>query len=369
MMVSLGKDVVGSGINMERRTFLGGAMGAGAAAASIAGPIPMGLNTYCLRSLRWNDAQLLDYCASQRLDAIFLQDSQDPKRDDPAHWKWVRGRAKELGLHLETGGSSLLPRNAGEMDAKIALLRRNIERAAGMGSPLVRSLLASDRASLPPGTIAQHVETAVKMLRMVRTQAMDSGVKVAIEVHKDLQAREHAQVVEGAGREFVGTYLDTGNPVFVMEDPMQTLEVLGKYALTVHLRDSVVYEHPKGIAVQWVPLGEGTIDFPAIVRKAREVCSNVHIFIKPITGRPPYVHPIFDAAYWAEYAEVRAADFARFLALAKKGRPYEGHVVIEDLQNVPTPAHFLPAIQFQQRDHMERSIGYARKTLGLGVRS
>jgi sugar phosphate isomerase/epimerase len=369
MMVSLERLVLGSENTMDRRTFLGGGLGAGAASASIAGKIPMGLNTYCLRALRWNDAQLLDYCASQRLDAIFLQDSLDAKRDDPAHWKWVRGRAKELGLHLETGGSSLLPRNAGEMDAKIALLRRNIERAAAMGSPLVRSLLASDRASLPAGTIEQHVETAVRMLRMVRTQALDSGVKVAIEVHKDLQAREHRQVVEGAGPEFVGTYLDTGNPVFVMEDPMQTLEVLGKYALTVHLRDSVVYEHPKGIAVQWVPLGEGTIDFTAIVGKVREICTNVHIYIKPITGRPPYVHPIYDAAYWAEYPEVRAADFARFLALAKKGRPYERHVVIEDLQGVPIPAHFLPAIQFQQRDHMERSIAYARNKLGLGERS
>lgn len=354
---------------MNRRTFLGGALGAGAATAKLSGQIPMGLNTYCLRSLRWHDAQLLDYCASLRLDAIFLQDSLDPKRDDPAHWKWVRARAKELGLHLETGGSSLLPKNAGEMDAKIALLRRNIERAAGMGSPLVRTLLASDRASLPPGPIEKHVETAVKMLRMVRTQAMDSGVKVAVEVHKDLQAREHRLVVEGAGPEFVGTYLDTGNPVFVMEDPMQTLEVLGQYALTLHLRDSVVYEHPNGIAVQWVPLGEGTIDFRAIVAKAREICSNLHIYIKPITGRPPYVHPIYDPAYMAGYSEARAADLARFLAIAKKGRPYEGHIVIEDLQNVPTPPHFLPAVQFQQRDHMERSIAYARKTLGLGVRS
>jgi sugar phosphate isomerase/epimerase len=354
---------------MNRRTFLGGAIGAGVANGGMTGKIPIGLNTYCLRALRWNDAQLLDYCASQKLDAIFLQDSQDPKKDDPAHWKWVRGRAKELGLHLETGGSSLLPKDASEMEAKVALLRRNIERAAGMGSPLVRSLLASDRASLPKGKIEQHIETAIKMLRMVRTQAMDSGVKVAIEVHKDLLAREHRTVVEGAGPEFVGTYLDTGNPVFVMEDPMQTLEVLGKYALTLHLRDSVVYEHPKGIAVQWVPLGEGTVDFPAIVKKAREICNNLHIYIKPITGRVPYVHPIFDDAYWAGYSDVRAADFARFLALAKKGRPYEGHVVIEDLQNRPVPEPFVAAVQYQQREHMERSIGYARKVLGLGVRS
>lgn len=354
---------------MQRRTFLGGILTAVPAAARLSGPIPMGLNTYCLRALRWHDAQLLDYCAAQRLDAVFLQDSLDPKRDDPAHWKWVRSRAKELGLHLETGGSSLLPKDASEMDAKMALLRRNIDRAAGMGSPLVRTLLASDRASLPPGPIEKHMETAVKMLRAVRAQAMDAGVKLAVEVHKELQAREHRTIIETAGKEFVGSYLDTGNPVFMLEDPLQTVEVLGPYALTLHLRDSVVYEHPDGIAVQWVPLGEGTVDFPAVIAKAREVCSPLHIYIKPITGRPPFVHRIYDRSFWQTYPEIKAADFARFLALAKKGRPYEKHVVIEDLQGVPIPPHFLPAIQFQQRDHMERSIAYARKTLGLGVRS
>ncbi len=354
---------------MNRRTFLGGALSAGAAAGAMSGPIPMGLNTYCLRALRWNDAQLLDYCAQQKLDAIFLQDSLDARRDDPAHWKWVRERAKELGLHLETGGSSLLGRDEAELEAKMKAFRRNIERAAGMGAPLVRTLLASDRASLPPGPIEKHMETAVKMLRAARTQAMDAGVKIAVEVHKELQAREHRTIIETAGKEYVGSYLDTGNPVFMMEDPLQTVEVLGPYALTLHLRDSVVYEHPKGIAVQWVPLGEGTVDFRAIVAKAREVCSPLHIYIKPITGRPPHVHPIYDDGFWKGYPEVKAADFARFLALAKKGRPYEGHVVVEDLQGVPIPAHFLPAIQYQQREHMERSLGYARRVLGLGVRS
>ena len=64
----------------------------------------------------------------------------------------------------------------------------------------------------------------------------------------------------------------------------------------------------------------------------------------------------------------RAADFARFLALARTGRPYESHMVIEDLPGRKTPEAFLSAIQYQQREHMERSLEYAKKTLDLGVR-
>jgi len=58
----------------------------------------LGLNTYCLRALKWADAQLLDYTASLKLDAVFLQDSSDPKTKEPAHWAEVKEQAGRLGL-------------------------------------------------------------------------------------------------------------------------------------------------------------------------------------------------------------------------------------------------------------------------------
>ena len=64
---------------------------------------------------------------------------------------------------------------------------------------------------------------------------------------------------------------------------------------------------------------------------------------------------------------MRASDLARFLALAKRGRPYEGHMVIEDVPGT-TPEPIAAALQFQQQDHMKRGVEYARKTLDLGVR-
>ena len=43
-------------------------------------------------------------------------------------------------------------------------------------------------------------------------------------------------------------------------------------------------------------------------------------------------------------------------------------MVIEDLPGRKTPVAFVSAIQYQQREHMERSLEYAKKTLDLGVR-
>ena len=330
---------------------------------------PMGYNTYCLRALRFTDSQHLDFAAAQKLDAIFLQDSVDPLAQDPAHWKEVRAKAADLKLHLESGGAGILPKSPDQIDASIATLRKNIVRAQALGSPIVRAVIASDRAALPKGVPPEaHLETVLKILKAVRQQVLDAHVKIAMEVHKDFSAWEHRQLIETAGPEMVGSYLDTGNPVFMMEDPLTTVEELGRYAVTLHLRDSVVYETKRGIAVQWVPLGEGVVDFGQILARARELCPQVHVFIKPITGRPPVILPIYETGFWKDYQRTRARDLARFLKLAREGRPYEGHVVIEDLQNQAVPPHFVEAVKYQQREHMERSIAYGKEKLNLGRR-
>jgi len=275
--------------------------------------------------------------------------------------------AARLGLHLETGGGGILPKRAGDLDRSIATLRRHIERAAAMGSPFVRCVLAADRASFP-APVDESKEWALRILRAVRPELAGHGLKAIIETHKDLQAWELRELVEAAGRDLVGVYLDTGNPVFVLEHPMTTLETLAPYVESAHLRDSVIYEHPRGVAVQWVPLGEGVIDFRAFVKRLGELCPRVHVYNKPITGRPPAVIPYLEQDFWKMFPRARAADLARFLDLARRGRPYEGHMVVEDIPGRPLPEAFRAAIQHQQREHVERGLEYAKKELNLGRR-
>src|ERR1700679_212622 len=98
---------------MTRRSFIGGALAA-ASASSAAGAgrqWKLGINTYCLRFQKCNDRQLIDYCVKQKLDAIFLQDSLDPAVMDPKHWAEVKAWVKDAGLHIETGGSAMLPKS------------------------------------------------------------------------------------------------------------------------------------------------------------------------------------------------------------------------------------------------------------------
>src|ERR1700689_3846335 len=120
---------------MTRRSFIGGALAAASASSAAASAAAasrrwqLGINTYCLRFQRWNDRQLIDYCVKDKLDAIFLQDSLDPAVMDPKHWADVKAWVKDAGLHIETGGSAMLPKSEAVYAAKVAELRKNIERA------------------------------------------------------------------------------------------------------------------------------------------------------------------------------------------------------------------------------------------------
>jgi sugar phosphate isomerase/epimerase len=330
-------------------------------------PFPLGFNTYSVRAMRWHDVRLLEYAAGLKLDSVFLQDSLDPANNDPAHWKELKETAARLGLELLGGDAGAMPRTSAGNDATIQRLREGIRHSAGIGSKVVRFRMAGDRASMPPGPVEKTMESMIQVLRTVRTQALDAGVKIAIENHKEIYCWQTRQIIDAAGADFVGSYLDTGNPVFVMEDPLATVETLGPVAVMLHLRDSIVYETPKGIAVHWVPLGEGVVDFKKIVARARELCPKVSVFHKPITGRPPYLLAIYDPEFMKTWSDMRASDLARFIALAKQGHPYNGHMVIEDISGT-RPEPISAALQFQQRDHVERGIEYARKELDLGIK-
>jgi hypothetical protein len=86
-----------------------------------------------------------------------------------------------------------------------------------------------------------------------------------------------------------------------------------------------------------------------------------------ITGRPPSVIPYLEPDFWKAFPKKSAADFARFVSLVKRGHPFEKYMVIADGLK-PAPPEYAAALKEQQRLDLERSLEYAKKTLGVGVR-
>jgi carboxymethylenebutenolidase len=127
--------------------------------------------------------------------------------------------------------------------------------------------------------------------------------------------------IEAIGPDAIGVCLDSGNPVWMLEDPHATLETLLPYTLTSHVRDSAVWKVPEGIAVRWVNMGEGNVDIDGWIKKFVAAKPGMPITFENLVSGNPRVHKIYDQAFWTNWSKMPASEFSRFLAVAEKGKP------------------------------------------------
>jgi sugar phosphate isomerase/epimerase len=358
---------------MLRRSFLQTLPAAAAvmtATAAEESPVKLGFDTYSLRAFKWTGTQLLDYAAGLKLDTIQFSALADYGPLEPQNLQKVKNRAQELGISIDSGMGCICESakafKKGGPPARQQLIE-GLKVTKAVGSKSMRCYMGDSADRLGPLPIEAHMENTIKVFRSVRGEAMDLGVKIALENHSgDMQAREVKTIIEESGKDFVAACLDTGNPIWCVEDPFVTLETLAPYVVTTHVRDSVVFEDTRGAAGQWVALGDGNVDLARFVREFRRLCPQSSMQLEIITGRPPRPLPYLESDFWKAFPKMPAWEFARFVALAKTGHPFMGAMVIEDVAG-KRPAVMDEALKEQQRIDLERSFEYAKKKLNVGV--
>ena len=236
--------------------------------------------------------------------------------------------------------------------------------AKAVGSPVIRCFLGRQEDRGTHGGIETHIKNTVEVCKAVKADALAAGVKIAIENHAgDMQAWELAGLVDAAGPDFVGVNIDPGNATWTLEDPVASLETLAPYVACTSIRDSAVWETDTGVVVEWVAMGDGNVDFVRWADLFAERVKNVPMFLETFAGlRRPFNY-LSDPAFFKLWPKMRAQDLARFLAMAKRGKPREA------LPALPQGAERGPAEAARQKDTFERSVAYCRNTLGFGIRS
>ena len=341
---------------VTRRSFVSSTFGTLAAAAAAPSPIRLGLDLFSIRSQGWDAFQYLDYAAKWGLQTVHFSEIRFLGGLEDNHVRKVGERAKELGIQIELGMRSACPtskafdRKDGTAEEQITHMLHSAQLA---GSPIVRCFLGTWTDREGDGGIERHIESMVKTLRAVKTRVVNAGLRMAVENHAgDMQARELKMLVEAAGKDFVGVCLDSGNPLWALEDPHLTLETLAPYVLTSHVRDTSVWRVPEGAAVAWTRMGDGNIGIDDYVRKFGELCPGRPLSLEIIvTG--PRIYPFMDPKFWGPYKNQPAWEFSRFLALADRGVP----------RPVEKPLPKEQAIERERLD-LEASIAYTKKLLG-----
>ena len=251
----------------------------------------LGIDVYSIRSQGWTAFEYLDYAAGIGVDVVHLSEPRFLESVETGYLRELKAHADGLGLGLEVGMGVICPISShfrARSGPAVAQLRDMLRVAGELGSPSVRVVAFSVADRRGPRPFSDYLAATIKVCKAVRTDVLERGVKIAIENHNgDLLGRELAVLIEQAGPEYVGACIDTGNPLVALESPFVTLEHLAPYVITSHIRDTAVWRHPRGAAIQWVAMGDGAIDFPAWTRRFGEFCPGVPFTVEIITGSPP----------------------------------------------------------------------------------
>ena len=310
---------------MNRRTFIlagaAAALHASRASALRAAAVELGSIDGSVSNNNFTAVQFLDYLASIKLTWAMISVPQAVLADEAA-LRQIRAHADRLGIKLQLAHGTVCP-SARSFNAQNGTLEEQVARSLKasqiFGASCMRCVLGGDPER---PQIEMHIDNMVKAVRGLRSRIVDSGVKLAWENHGgDVQAREMKAAIEAIGPDVMGVCLDSGNPVWMLEDPHSTMETLLPYTLTSHVRDSAVWKVPEGIAVRWVNMGDGNVDIDGWIKKFIEAKPGMPIIFENLVSGNPRVHKIYDKAFWTNWSKMPASELGRFLAVAEKGKP------------------------------------------------
>lgn len=362
-----------SAANFNRRSFLltsalaATAFTSGAVQAKAKGKIKLGFDNFSIRSLGWKAPQLIDHAASLNLDILMLSDLDVYENFEEDYLKKVKLHAEEKGIELHAGTGSICPTSSSYNQKKNGPAEEHakllIRVAKTVGAKVARCYMGTNQDRQGDGGIYKHIDETVKVLKAVRNYAIDSNVKIAIENHAgDTQAWEMQQLIEAAGKDFVGCTMDNGNATWSIEDPMVNLEILGPYALSTGMRDSAVWESPKGANVMWVNMGDGTVDWQTYLKRYEELCPNCPFILEVLSYTWVRELPYLEPEFWKTYPKAKANEFARFTALAKRGKEYKIPAAR------PSGDKSKELEQAQQKWDLVESLKFCKETLGVGLK-
>jgi len=132
--------------------------------------------------------------------------------------------------------------------------RRNMALAADLGAPIVRIY----GGRIPRGFTHETImPIIVQNLREIGDEAEDYGVTLALETHDDwVDTSLCAKLMREVNHKRVRILWDLHHPYRMRgEKPEETYKNIGQYAVSVHIKDSIV-ENNK---VKYVLLGEGDV--------------------------------------------------------------------------------------------------------------
>jgi len=291
--------------------------------------------------------QLMDNAIDAGLDGVELPLSLMKGEDASAVSHYARERG--LFITLETEGYS--PNK----------LASAIDLGIRFGADTIRTIvwgakLGGDRRPLA-GRWQSFLQEVLVGLREATSFAEQAGVNLAVENHQDLSSEELHWLCDSIGSQRFGITLDTGSTLATAEEPVGFAKRLAPHVKNVHLKDYQVYMYNDGYHLVRCPLGQGVVNFPAILNIFSETCPQVTMSIE--LGALEARHArLLAEDYWPDYPPRSAAQLAHVLRFVlenaspagdwrtpfERNEPVEMIVAYEDRQLAESLDYILPLL-------------------------
>ncbi len=360
---------------MRRRDFLYRASALFAAAAAPnrllaanstdASRVPLGLDAHAMRGMKWKATSLIKFAAEQQLDAVLLNNLNYFESLEDSHLRSLKDLANQGGMRIYVGAGGICEKGtsfSNKYGDAATLLAKGIHVAKTVGSPVVNVRIGKIDDRYTEGGIEARIAESVKVLKALKSRALDAGVKFGFENHAgDLRAEEVLALIQEVGTDVCGSMLDPGNSLWSMEDPMQHVQKLGRYAVCSSIRDYMVWPSEEGATFQWTAIGDGLMDAPAYVNHLATRCPGVPLFVETISNSPRPI-PFLKDEFWKGFPNLKADGIVDFLRLCRKGHAIE----------VDKPEAGVDQKEFDrqhQRAEFLKSIAYLRQHCGAGQKA
>jgi len=164
--------------------------------------------------------------------------------------------AFKKGVSIEMGGRGLTTEHT----------LKCLKAAEILHSPILRMVI--DGAGFEP-----DIPDVIQIISDLLPEFESRKIRLAIENHDRLKAREFEQIIQAINSEWVGICLDSVNSMGAGEGFEPVAEILIPYTINLHLKDFSIrrVSHKMGLIIEGTPAGSGMLNISDLIFKLNQL--------------------------------------------------------------------------------------------------
>ncbi len=285
----------------------------------------VGIDSYCLYPLKLPAGELLAWVAERGGEGVQFSEVHVPpgRALDDGFLRELGADARDRGMYVEWGGGQHVPFDTDTWQPKdlLPVNRQAAEQARVLGAHVIRSCSGGffrwcDEA--PP--TEDLLREMAKALTPQRTMLEDCEATLAVELHFEFTTFELLRLFDMCEAEpggWLGVCLDTFNMLPMAEEPVAGTERILPWVVATHMKDGALTLGPDGLVTFPVQLGQGIVDFPAILDRLATLGRPLNLSLEDHGGS--FTTPVCDAAFLTQLPDLTVQELGRLLKLTHLG--------------------------------------------------